>query len=224
MMNKKQLMKYVYAFVMGDGGIYYSNKTSKNPILVANTIIDNEDYVHWRASILENLTNVEVYTVDQTHRNRRNILRTVTKTHPTYTKIHNRLYSTGRKAIDPHQLTFLDAEFLAILYMDDGSCYVDNRCNATPQVSIATKSFSYSENMGLKLAIKEKLGLEFNVHKQTNRGRVYWYLRLPTRYYERFQYLVAPYIFPSFAYKLPERRTAEPSYGYPTVSRGDDIV
>lgn len=201
-MDKRELYGLLYAFTMGDGSIFYTNKQAKNPIFIANTITDNRDYVTWRASILEHFTKVRVYDIDQSHRNRKNLLRTVTNTHPVYTKIHNRLYATGRKSIDPHQLKFMSWQFLAILYMDYGSVRKDTRCNATPQVQIATKKFSYAENMSIKLAIKEKLGIDFNVRKQSYRDKIYWYLVLPTKQYMSFIENIRPYIFDSFNYKV----------------------
>jgi hypothetical protein len=95
-------------------------------------------------------------------------------------------------------------QFLAILYQDDGHCTVDNRCNATPIAQIATKSFTYPENMAIKLAIKEKIDIEFNLRRQTYNDRIYWFLVLPVRFYDKFRFGVEPYIFDSFRYKIPE--------------------
>jgi hypothetical protein len=203
-MDNKELTGMVYAFCMGDGGIFYTNKAARNPVFIANNIVDNRDYVEYRASVLSELTKVRVYEVEQSHRNRRNLLRTITNTHPLYTKVHNRLYVENKKVIDPHQLTFMSWQMLAILYMDDGNARVDTRCkNATPAVSIHTKSFSYGDNVLLKKAIEEKLGLYFKVTPQNYRGKRYWYLRLSTKQYQTFKDGVEPYIFSSFHYKIP---------------------
>jgi hypothetical protein len=204
-MDIKELTGMVYAFCMGDGGIFYTNKTARNPVFIANNIVDNRDYVEYRADVLRGLTKVRVYEIDQSHREgHRNLLRTVTNSHPIYTKVHNRLYVENKKVIDPHQLTFMSWQFLAILYMDDGSVNVDKRCkNATPAVSIHTKSFSYGDNVLLKKAIEDKLGLYFKVTPHNMKGKRYWYLRLSTKQYLTFRDGVAPYILPSFEYKIP---------------------
>jgi hypothetical protein len=210
-MDKRELTGMVYAFTMGDGCIYYPHKTSQHTIFTAENIIDNEDYIYWRADILQNITKVHVYHRDNSERSKRSgwnckdTLRTVTRTHPIYTKVYNRLYGTGRKAIDPHQLTFMSWQMLAILYMDDGSVVVDKRCkNATPAVTLHTKSFSHAENVMLKRAIEEKLGIYFNVVRQSKGDKIYWFLRLRSKDYITFRNGVEPYIFPSFQYKIPE--------------------
>jgi hypothetical protein len=204
---------------MGDGGVYrgkYKGKYNGNAKFIANNIADNSDYIYARAAVLEELTSVRVIDVSKYGKgNKKPLLRTETRVHPVYTKLWNRIYSTGRKGIDPHQLKFMSWRFLAILFQDDGSCCVDNRCNATPQVEIATKNFTYPENMAIKLAIKEKLNIEFNVRRQNYRDRIYWYLVLPVRFYDKFRNGVEPYIFDSFRYKIPintNSRTKQVSY------------
>jgi hypothetical protein len=210
--NNREFYECLYAFCMGDGGVYrhkHKGKHIGNAKFIANNIADNEDYIYARADVLSQLTTTKVIDVTK-YRDckdgytRKSMLRTETKTHPTYTKIWNRLYSTGRKGVDPHQLKFMSWQFLAILYQDDGNCTVDNRCNATPIAQIATKSFTYPENMAIKLAIKEKLDIEFNLRRQTYNDRIYWFLVLPVRFYDKFRYGVEPYIFDSFRYKIPE--------------------
>lgn len=218
--NKRELFTCLYGFVMGDGGVYRQKHKGNyfgNASFIANNIEDNLDYILWRKSVLEEITNVRISFPKDVHTDgctRRQIVRTDTRTHPIYTKLWNRLYSTGRKVVDKHQLKFMSWEFLAILFQEDGSCSVDKRCNASPSVQIATKSFSYPENMAIKLAIKEKLGIDFNVHKQTRKDRIYWYLALPTRYYDVFRYNIEPFIFDSFRYKIPEN-TSTRNYRVP---------
>jgi hypothetical protein len=163
-------------------------------------MVGREDYVHWRASVLENLTSVKLTTYE---RNGREYIRTSTKSHPKYTKAYNRMYGTGRKSIDNHQLTFLDWEYLAIWYMDDGNCYVDKRVNATPKVKLATYGFSYYENVAIKRAIRDILGVDFSIIRETRKDRFQYYLKLPSKYYDKFRSGVETYIFPSFQYKIP---------------------
>jgi hypothetical protein len=125
-------------------------------------------------------------------------VRLESRVHPTLTKIHERIYIDGKKVIDPHMLTMLDAEALAIVFMADGSRYIDKRCNASSSYTLNTKGFSYGDNLLLKQTIRDKLGLEFNVH----RNGKYWYLSLRTKDNDRFEQLVLPYMQKSFLYKL----------------------
>jgi hypothetical protein len=125
-------------------------------------------------------------------------LRLESKTHPKLTTIWERVYIDGHKVIDPHMLTLLDEEALSIIFMADGGRYVDPRCNATPAYSLHTKGFSYGDNFLLKKALKEKLDLEFNVHRHSK----YWFLTLRSKDSEKFEQLVGPHVLSSFDYKL----------------------
>lgn len=109
-----------------------------------------------------------------------------------------RMYLEGRKVIDPHMLTLLDEEALSIMFMADGSRYLDKRCNASPKYTINIKAYSYGDQWLLKKALKEKLGLEFNINRQNN----YYYLVLRSKDVARFESLVENHILPSFKYKL----------------------
>lgn len=219
-MNKRDILKYVYAFCLGDGGVFYSGKNAR---FQANNLEKHNDYVYWRAGILEHLTSVNVFLSKDTRPGRKPVLQTVTKTHPTYTTVRERIYLENRKIIDPHQLTFIDWETVAILYQDDGSIYNDPRCNATPQITIATKGFSYGDNVLLKRALEEKLGIVFNINRQKAKttGNYYWFLRLRTKDSDTFLNNVEPFVKPSFQYKLI--RTNSPCVEG-QITQGDDIV
>lgn len=192
-MTRKDLMKYVSAFVMGDGGVYYSGNNCR---FICNQIAQHEDYIHWRADILRELTDVNIFENQQ--EGKQLILCTQTRTHPVYTKVRERLYIDNYKSVDPHYLTLLDWEMLAILYQDDGSIHKDGRCDATPTVKLNTKRLSYGDSILLKKAIKEKLDLEFNVHRHYHR----YFLSLRAKDYDKFKLNVEPFIKPSFSYKL----------------------
>jgi hypothetical protein len=192
-MTKRELIKYVSAFTMGDGGVYYSGKHCR---FICNQIAANRDYIDWRAGILSNITSVNIFENQQ--ENKQLILCTQTKTHPIYTNVRERLYIDSYKSVDPHYLTLLDWEMLAILYQDDGSIYKDTRCDATPNVRLNTKRLSYGDSWLLKKAIKEKLDIEFNVNKHYHR----YFLSLRTKDYDKFKSGVEDFIKPSFLHKL----------------------
>lgn len=194
-MTKKELMKYISAFTMGDGGVYYSGNNCR---FVCNQLAANQDYIEWRAGILEELTDVSVYYTNDNRDGRKPILCTLTKTHPIYTKVRERLYIDKYKSVDPHYLKLLDWEMLAILYQDDGSCYKDERCDATPRAQLNLKRLSYGDQMLLKKALKDRLGLEWNIHRHYHR----YFLSLRTKDYDNFLYNVQDFIKPSFYYKL----------------------
>lgn len=192
-MTRKELMKYISAFTMGDGGVYYSGNNCR---FVANQIERNRDYIEWRANILRELTDVNLHISEQM--GKQPLLCTTTKTHPVYTAVRERLYVDNYKSVDPHYLKLLDWEMLAILYQDDGSIHDDKRCNATPIVRLNTKRLSYGDSWLLKKTIKDRLGIEFNVHRHYHR----YFLSLRAKDYEQFKLNFESFIKPSFSYKL----------------------
>lgn len=194
-MTKKELMKYISAFVMGDGGVYYSGKNCR---FVCNQLDINRDYIEWRASILKELTEVFIYYTNDNRDGRKPVLCTLTKTHPIYTKVRERLYIDKYKSVDPHYLKLLDWEMLAILYQDDGSCSKDKRCDATPSAKLNTKRLSYGDSLLLKNALRDRLGLEWNIHRHYQM----YFLTLRSRDYEKFKEGIQDFIKPSFYYKL----------------------
>jgi hypothetical protein len=199
-MSKDQ-SKRLYYFSTFDGGLYVTGKCT-NAKFIMNMREENRDYVEKVQQTLEDagigtrLYDRKDYNTDGYTRKPQ--LRLESKTHPKLTTIWERVYIDGHKVIDPHMLTLLDEEALSIIFMADGGRYVDPRCNATPAYSLHTKGFSYGDNFLLKKALKEKLDLEFNVHRHSK----YWFLTLRSKDSEKFEQLVGPHVLSSFDYKL----------------------
>jgi len=234
-MDKRTLIKYIAAFVYGDGGVY---KHGNNCRFEANCTMDHMDYILWRKSILENLTKVNTYELvfknsANGFKHRKRAMKTYTRTHPTYTKVRNRLYLNNRKVFDPHYLKLFDWETLAIFFMDDGTCAYTPRhytkvngeemfYNCTPKVSLATLSHSYADNWLLKKTIKDNLGIEFNINKHSyseNKKENMYQLVLRSKDYDTFVKEVSPFVLPSFMYKIKSvRRTPNSN------EKGDEIV
>ncbi len=199
-MSKDQ-SKRLYYFSTFDGGLYVTGKCT-NAKFIMNMREENKDYIEKVQQTLEDagigtrLYDRKDYNTDGYTRKPQ--LRLESKTHPKLTTIWERVYIDGHKVIDPHMLTMLDEEALSIIFMADGGRYVDPRCNATPAYSLHTKGFSYGDNFLLKKALKEKLDLEFNVHRHSK----YWFLTLRSKDSEKFEQLVGPHVLSSFGYKL----------------------
>ena len=210
-LNKKELVKMISYIVMGDGGLYFpSNRTEgSNACFIMNMKEENEDYILFCKDILEQITGCRVsgrkdYNVDGC--NRKPQLRLESNRHPLLTKIHERVYTEKYKGIDPHALKMLDAQALSILYMCDGSYVIDKPnpkkrlVNESYNVTLNMKRLSYGDLFILKKALKEKLDLEFNVNRQNS----YYYLRLRMKDFYKFMEMVAPFVLPSFQYKIHE--------------------
>ena len=198
--DKKQQMKLLSYFVLGDGGVYqYGAKEAK---FIMNMIKKNEDYVLWVKEVIEQVTSTRLYEV-QKEGNRQVQLRLESKQHPIFTTLRDRIYVENYKGIDPHTLKLLDAEALAILYMCDGSFIEDFRPeigmkNPSFRVTLNMKRLSYGDLFLLKKTLKENLDLEWNINKQNK----YYYLVLRTKDVSKFCEMVKPHMKESFYYKL----------------------
>jgi len=210
-MDKRTLIKYVVAFTYGDGSLIKHGKYSR---FEANNLSINNDYNEWRADILRNITSVTLREVVPNRGNRQLITNTRSSTHPIFEKVRSRMYLNGIKRIDPHYLKLFDWETLSIVYMDDGSLrdviqnYKGNTYhNYCP--NIATCNYNYGDNLLLKKAIKENLGVEFNVNKHSKNkfGEQTYILVLGASSREKFFSSIEQYVLPSFKYKV---RTQNP--------------
>ena len=204
MSNKltKDLSKLLYSFSMFDGCLIQQTET-RNASLIVNMLEENQDYIQAVEHTLTELdigctiTRPAIYVKDGHMRKQQ--LRLHSAAHPIFTQMRNRIYIEGRKVVDPHMLTMLDAEMLAIAFMADGSRHVDKRWeNAKPNYRLHLNNLSYGDLMLFKEAVKRSLDLEVNLRKKGDR----YDLGVPTAQSEVFEGIVKPFIFESFKYKL----------------------
>lgn len=201
MCDKKELVKYVSALVISDAHLTKPIKNG-NSRLELYQINKHQDFISQVESVLKNLTNISITERILKSETQNNQLKLTTGKLPFYTKIRKRFYINGKKVVDPHALTLLDAEFLAIWFMCDGVYYYQ-RSNKSHQLSLCTDYFSYGDNLLLQRKLYEKLDLNFNIHKRHDTYRLY----LPVKEYYKFVELVEPYICDSFRYKMPNIET-----------------
>lgn len=211
---KKELIKIVTASLLGDG--YIEKQQYGNARFALKQIDKHKDYVEYIAGMLETVTSVSLYRTESTQSLIKdklcNISGTITvrtKAHPTYTSIHERAYLNRIKRIDPHYLTFIDAEFMAIWFQEDGySTYPSDANNPNPLIVLCTDSFTYGDLLLARKAIIEKTGYIFNVTKRglNKAGEQTYRLHLSRKQSESFVSYVTPFIQPSFNYKLKIKR------------------
>lgn len=210
-MSDSYLTKIVAASLLGDGYVGIRPDGSKNAHYVLRQVADHEDYVLWIQNKLNDLTSTRI----QRHqpkptdlmKNPKEQLSLITKNHPFYTKFRERMYPNGHKVVDPHYLTYIDYEFLAIWYQEDGTLV--NKPN--PKVSdsyirtevyLYSLNFSYADNKLLSTAIYEKTGLHWNVQRHHSKGNIYYKLYLAKKDIPTFMHGIEPYVQPTFRYKL----------------------
>lgn len=210
---KKDFVKCVAASLLGDGTI--EKQKYGNARFSLKQKIDHRDYVDYIANYLESLTSVSYYTTEPKQYEIRNKLCNIsasvtvrTKAHPVYTQMYERAYLNRIKRIDPHYLTFIDAEYLAIWFMEDGySMYPADSVNPNPLIVLCTDAFTYGDLIMARRAIIEKTGFIFNVNKRSKNknGELTYRMHLSRKQSQQFLEFVRPYIVPSFEYKLKDR-------------------
>jgi len=209
-MDKKELTKLVSYFIMGDGGAYVIKQNAK---FIMNMKAENKDYIDWVDNVFNTFVGTKQYERKDYNTDgcvRAPQIRLETNTHPFITTIRDRIYTDGYKGIDPHALKLLDWEAMAILYMCDGCLHEDKPNekkglkNSSWNLTLNMKRLSYGDHLLLKNAIRDKLGVEFNINRQ---GK-YYYMRLRSRDVEMFCVGVLPYMKDSFSYKI---RMLDPS-------------
>lgn len=198
----KDLNKRLYAFSMFDGHLMFP-KNSSNACLVINMLQKNEDYIDKVIKSLEEIpvgykkSLPQIYNKDGFDKQQQ--IRLQSHNHPIFTKIRERIYIDGHKVIDPHMLTLMDEEMLAIMFMTNGSRYLDKRwANSKPSYRIHLNNLSYGDLMLIKKSLKETFGLEINTRKKGMR----YDLAIPNSHSKLFEELISDWILPSFQYKI----------------------
>ncbi len=105
--------------------------------------------------------------------------------------LYDLFYKDGVKCIKPTLLQYLNAQVLAIMFMDDGSRHGKTIC-------ISTNCFTYDDQVLLCNLLMLKFKLNFNIHRQKHQFRIY----LVISDYFKFKSLVEPFIVKSMLYKL----------------------
>ncbi len=224
-MDKKQLYKLISAFSMADGGLYKRSENG-NAYFMMNMLSVNDDYIEWVKETFENLVHVNKTKVANPCKRPQTNLNT--RTHPTLSTIHGRIYRDDRyKGLDEHWINNIDWEILAIFYMADGSLGAEppnpkkGLINYSPNVTLNMKRLSYGDQWFLKRCIKDRLGVEFNIKQHNYKDKTYYFLRLVRKDVEKFIEGITPYVKDSFKYKLWDSERKAP---LAEKLKDDDIV
>jgi hypothetical protein len=205
--DPKVLTKYVFAFLLGDGMLSKQERTNENYHYRVHQIIDHVDYVEWQANILSSLTKVRLYHIhypDPRGWNTKAQISLRTNQTPFYTTLRERIYLNGIKRISPHDLKLLDAEALAIWYMDDG--YINKEGNLF-RVKLCTENYTFGDISLVQKVIYETTGISFSLQMRKLKNGYGHRLCASKDHAKRFIELVEPYILPSFLYKVDTSRT-----------------
>jgi hypothetical protein len=207
-MTKIYITKIVTASLLGDGCLDIPKDGSINARYRQPKIMPNRDYIEWLGETIKDVCGIRYYTFQPKMPNAQEQIMLYTRVHPFFTSIYRRMYPNGHKVVDKHYLTLLDWESLAVWYQEDGTLHVvkqkakhGNKEYACPL--LCTDSFSYGDQHLLRIALKERLNLDFNVvSSRRKNGNQYYRLRLRSRDIAKFMDNISPYIQESFKYKL----------------------
>lgn len=203
-MDKKQLTKLMSFFIMGDGGVYITKLNAK---FVMNMKEENKDYIDWVDQTLQEFTGTKQYVRKDYNTDgctRKPQIRLESQCHPFLTTLQERIYTDSYKGVDPHALKLLDWEAAAILFMSDGCLHEDKPNplkglkNSSWNLTLNMKRLSYGDQLLLKHAFRDILGVEFNINRQ---GK-YYYMRLRSKDVVKFCEGVKPFMKESFMYKV----------------------
>jgi len=206
-LDKTQIMEAFCWMILGDGSIEV--KQRGNYCLAITHTVRSEDYLYWKASIIEQVTSWSINPQKQGPNGFNpggEYLRLRSSAHPWFTRVYERFYAPlGRKSIDPHALKLLSPLGLAILYQDDGSYHYSP--TAGHNILIHKLCFSKFELEALAKTIVDKFGIIFRINRVKNKGLGYR-LRLRASDREHFFDLIDPYIVPSMLYKVGKGGTS----------------
>lgn len=208
-LDKKQIMEAFCWMILGDGSIEKGERG--NYCLSVSHSKHHEDYIYWKASIVDQVTSwsVNSCSIKDGYSGEHEMVRLRSSAHPWFTKVYDRFYvPLGRKSIDPHALKLLGPLGLSILYQDDGSYHYSP--NAGHNILIHKLCFSKFELEALAKNIVDKFGIIFRINRCDGKGLGYR-LRLRAKDRESFFNLIDPYIVPSMLYKVGKGDTLKQS-------------
>lgn len=220
-MNKKETIKLISAFLLGDGCIRIWKNRPNLAAYSLSQIDDHKEYVEWQKEIIENVTSVTLRHYDASLKegiNRKGFYKLESKSHSLFKVLRRRWYCNGRKTISLHDLQDFDFQSLAIWFMDDGYIIKSQNKYHNGNLFLCTDNYTECEIIMLQKIIYNNLGIAMDVRQRGKRKDGGFIYRLVARNEQANKFIegITPFMFPSFLYKL---RTESPN-----LKLGDEIV
>ena len=116
--------------------------------------------------------------------------------------VEKHCWVNNKKTITKEWADELTPISLAFWYMDDGSITNADSNKARPRIQIATNNFTYDECKILSDMLLNKFNISTEIRtKDVYKGNILYF---NTNNTDKFAALIAPYVFDSMKYKLPE--------------------
>jgi len=201
--------------LLGDG---YIDKGSKNPALVISHSIKQEALIDLKTKILGNLLlSKRILKQQKGSYSDTPTIVIRSKYDPVFKEFLNKFYDSNYSyKLSEDILDELGPISLAFWYMDDGSKQIrDNKSKkfttakgSTPIVQLSTHAFSL-EDVKLLIQKLKKLGLTAYCIK-TKKNQ--YFITLNANSSRIFYSMIAPYVIPELAYKLPDKYQNDAGY------------
>ena len=200
-----QLSKFVSWSVAGDGYVGYSTHNKHAHYSISRSP-QHKDYLEIIANKFVGLQDCKIRIDEYTRKDNGKIVMDLrTTSHPLFSRICDRQYIQNHRVIDPHQITLLDWEAAAFLFMDDGSLCYNNKGSMI--VRLSTCAYSYAEQELLRKTFIEKLGVIWNINRNGN----LYQLNLAKQSRDLWFQNIEPFMIDSYRYKLPGSSQKETS-------------
>jgi len=235
-MNKKD-RAVLYGLAIGDGHISYRLrlKDGKYPYEHAELIIghgpDQKDYLEYKANLILKVFGGNKPKISSVSHTLKATGKTypgwrVAKTNPYFRQMHRVLYSDDKKKrITGQALSYLDANSLALWYMDDGSM----NHNKNKQGEITSLNFSICTQLTDKEQadwIVEWLSTKFGIDAKTYLSKGKYDIGGATQATLSLVHTIQDHVIPSMMYKISPamKFVFRKSAKHPNFKVDDDIV
>lgn len=199
---KKKTKSLLIALVLGDGCI--PNTGKRNTLWITHSKSQKE-YFKWKRKLISKLLDCGLpgfyHRTDEKHDEY-----STNKSHRYFRIIRNWLYKDNEKRFFYKVIRHLDAEGLAIWFMDDGTHAVNRRKSSGKIMSHSFKLYTmciYEDVKDIIRVLKENFDINaYPLKYKRKDGQLRYYLQWKTREGRKFSNLVRPYILPSMQYKI----------------------
>jgi len=181
--------------LLGDGYIFRGKNSQKTTYLILEQGIKQLNYLWWKGLKLKRLEPkfYQYYAYSPVKKRYSTINQVRTPSMYMIGDLIPHLYSpTGGKFIDPEFLEYVDPLALAIWFMDDGS-------KGPSGGTLATQSFSTSDNIIIRDFLKTKFNIESSVHFDTKDMPFIYFNK---KGFDRLIEIIEPHMFYQMMYKL----------------------
>lgn len=187
--------KIFISMFIGDGAIYKSVGNKNYRVNLAHSYKQKE-YFSMKYNKVKDFIGSEYFKETQFHKGAQkeyHAYKFQSRVNPYFTRMRKVWYKDGKKIIPELIKGVLDDELMAYKFFDDG-------WRTSHGYSIAMNDYDVDSVDNLRIAMKENLGIDTNLHKD---GEVIY---IPASEREKFRKIVQPYATNDVLYKLGEFR------------------